>query len=56
MKKLESQPVFKKTATGGRKMARKYRRTSLCHLVSIASFLRKALNRDIQLKTLDEPY
>jgi len=29
MKKLESQPVFKKTANGGRKMARKYRTTSL---------------------------
>jgi hypothetical protein len=39
MKKLESQPVFKKTANGGRKMARKYRTTSLCWISGQPPFL-----------------
>lgn len=30
MRKFESQPVLRNTASGGRKMARKYRKTSLC--------------------------
>jgi hypothetical protein len=29
MRKFESQPVLKKTASGGRKRARKYKQTSL---------------------------
>ena len=44
IRKLESQPVLKKTASGGRKRARKYRQTSLYNthtetvLVSVRSF------------------
>lgn len=56
MKKLESQPVFRKTARGGRKMARKYRSTSLYAMVSHSFASEVKIEGQVLSRTPDEPW